>query len=110
MGLLNRGPLAHGLPEFREAAKRLLSEDLGATTSMRLEAKRFVPFTPTPGGDQDGFTHDGEEQRVEYPFHCNVPTRIYFDVTGYDVLLQRDAEGRMSILIAPKEGVKTSSV
>ncbi len=81
-----------------------------SVTSMRLEAKRFIPFEPAVGMDQDGFTQDGEEQRVEYPFHSNVPTRIYFDDTRHDILLQRDSEGRTSILIAPKEGVTTRSI
>lgn len=90
--------MTHELPSYEEV------------TSMRLDAKRFIPFHPIADGDADGFTPDGEEQRVEYPFHCNVPTRIYFDATRHDVLLQRDAEGQMSILIAPKEGVRTSSI
>jgi hypothetical protein len=71
--------------------------------SMRLEAKRFIPFEPTPGTDQHGFTEGETEQQVEYPEHCNIPTRIYFDPLKHDVMLQRDEHGRHSLLLIPKE-------
>jgi hypothetical protein len=43
------------------------------------------------------------EQQVEYPFHCNVPTRIFFDPSRHDVLLQRDKDGRHSLLLIPRD-------
>lgn len=74
------------------------------------EESRYIPFHVATGNDEFGFTPDGEEQRVVYPSHCNVPTRIYFDDTCHDILLQRDADGRPSILIVPKAGLSVSSV
>lgn len=72
-------------------------------TSMRLEAKSFIPFEFAPGTDPHGFTEGEAEQQVEYPDHCNVPTRIYFDPTCHDVMLQRDSDGRTSLLMVPKQ-------
>jgi len=67
------------------------------------DRKQFIPFEFAPGTDPLGFTADEKEQQVEHPFHCNVPTRIYFDSTTHNAYLQRDSEGRTSILLVPKE-------
>jgi hypothetical protein len=78
--------------------------------TVSLRDKSLLPFEFADHTDEFGFTDGEAEQRLVYPFHMNVPTRIYFDATRHDLLLQRDVEGNASLLLAPKEGVKTSRI
>lgn len=59
-------------------------------TSMRLEAKRFIPFEfpeNDPQLDQYGFTKDEMSQHVEYPSHCNLPTVIHVNPMAHTVTI-----------------------
>lgn len=59
--------------------------------SMRLEAKRFIPFEfpkDDPRLDQHGFTKDELSQHVEYPAHCNLPTVIHVNPFIHTVAIQ----------------------
>lgn len=60
-------------------------------TSMRLEAKRFIPFefpSGDPQLDQHGFTRDEMSQHVEYPVHCNIPTVIHVNPLAHTLTVE----------------------
>ena len=89
-----------GMEEIKQRAAALEPEFRARRERNR---KQWLPFEFAEGTDECGFTANEAEQQVEHPFHCNVPTRIYFDSTTHDAYLQRDAEGRASVLLIPKE-------
>ena len=72
-------------------------------TSMRLEAKRFIPFefpTTDPNLDQHGFTKGETAQHVEYPEHCNVPTVIHVNPRTHMLAVQTvEASGKSELQI-----------
>lgn len=79
-------------------------------TSMRLEAKRFIPFEfpqDDPQLDQHGFTKDEGSQHVEYPEHCNVPTVIHVNPLAHTVLIQVidvNDKSELQITLVPIDG------
>ena len=64
---------------------------LNEVTSMRLEAKRFIPFEfpeNNPQLDQHGFAKDESSQHVEYPEHCNIPTVMHVNPLTHTLTVQ----------------------
>lgn len=78
--------------------------------SMRLEAKRFIPFEfpeNNPQLDQHGFTKDEQSQHVEYPWHCNVPTVIHVNPLAHTVAIQVvhvNDKAELQITLIPIDG------
>lgn len=78
--------------------------------SMRLEAKRFIPFEfpqNDPQLDQHGFTKDETSQHVEYPEHCNLPTIIHVNPLTHTVAIQVaevNDKAELQITLIPIDG------
>lgn len=78
-------------------------------TSMRLEAKRFIPFefpTNDPNLDQHGFTKGETAQHVEYPEHCNIPTVIHVNPLKHMLAVQTvevDGKSDLQITLVPMD-------
>jgi hypothetical protein len=82
---------------------------MSEVTSMRLEAKRFIPFEFPEGDphlDQHGFTKDESSQHVEYPAHCNVPTVIHINPLMHTLMVQVvhvNGKQEMQVTLVPAE-------
>jgi hypothetical protein len=70
--------------------------------SVAEDARRFVPFHHAVSDDTDeyGFIKDEQEQRVRYPEHVNIKTRIYYDPRRHAARLVEGADGS-SIVLTP---------
>lgn len=79
-------------------------------TSMRLEAKRFIPFEipADPNLDQHGFTKGETAQHVEYPEHCNVPTVIHVNPLTHMLAVQMmevNGKPELQITLVPMDDI-----
>ncbi len=65
-------------------------------------SREYVPFHHAVSEDTDefGFTKDGKEQRVVYPEHMNIKTRIYYDPRRHVARIVQGADGT-SIVLTP---------
>lgn len=78
-------------------------------TSMRLEAKRFIPFefpANDPNLDHHGFTKGETAQHVEYPEHCNIPTVIHVNPLKHMLAVQTvevDGKSELQITLVPMD-------
>lgn len=80
-----------------------------SVTSMRLEAKRFIPFEipNDPQLDKHGFTSGETAQHVEYPEHCNVPTVIHINPRTHMLAVQTvevNGKQEMQVTLVPMDG------
>lgn len=77
-------------------------------TSMRLEAKRFIPFefSEDAAFDQHGFDKDEKSQHVDYPEHCNIPTVIHINPLTHMLAVQtvvKDGSQDLQVTIVPMD-------
>ena len=83
---------------------------MNAITSMRLEAKRFIPFEFPRGNpqlDDLGFAKDEMSQHVDYPEHCNIPTVIHVNPLTHTLTVQVievNDRAELQITLVPIDG------
>lgn len=63
--------------------------------------KKFIPFefVVSDGVDEIGITKDEQEQRVFYPEHMNIRTRIDYNPLKHKVTLERGSDGYLSTIV-----------
>lgn len=63
--------------------------------------KQFIPFEFVVGDDVDeiGMTKDEQEQRVRYPEHMNIRTRIDYNPLHHRVTFEQGSDGYLSAIV-----------
>lgn len=64
-------------------------------------SREYVPFHHAVSEDTDeyGFTKDGKEQRVVYPEHMNIRTRIDYNPLRHKVTFEQGSDGYLSAVV-----------